>query len=255
MNDIEFFKNFGFNQFDYLGSKSTDNSHGIGRHYIGYMKRGRGILTASDRTLIVEPGDMFYIPKGLKYHSTWIGDNNGKGHAVLDSIGFLYFPTHDSSGYMLQRIDYTSEEFDMYRPLSENKELNVTSIGQMYLFLGMIQNKLEKNTSERASDVVGTALMHMNNNHALSIPEYAHLCGVSESLLYQYFKEYSNESPNEARQRIACEKAINLLTPSNLSVEDICDRLQFSSSSYFRKIFYKQTGKTPREIRKSSKLF
>lgn len=255
MNDIEFFNSFMFNQFDYHGIKNNDNSHGIGTHYIGYMKRGRGILTTSDKTLVVERGDMFYIPKGLKYRSSWIGDNNGEGHTILDSIGFLYFPTYDSNGYTLQRIDYTSDEFEMYRPLSESKELSVTSIGQMYLFLGMIQKKLEKNLSERASDVVGNALMHMNNDHTLSIPEYAHLCGVSESLLYQYFKEHSNESPNEARQRIACEKAVNLLTTSNLSIEDICDRLQFSSSSYFRKIFYKQTGKTPREIRKSSKLF
>ena len=255
MNDIEFFNNFGFNLFDYQGSKNNDNTHGVGSHFIGYMKKGRGILTASDRTLVVERGDLFYIPKGLKYRSSWIGDEKSDGRVIFDSIGFLYFPTSDANGYTLQRIEYTSEEFEIYRPLSESKELNVASIGRMYLFLGMMQKKLEKNDSERASDVVGNALRYMNANHTLTIPEYAHMCGVSESLLYHYFKEYSNESPNEARQRIACEKAANLLSTSNLSVEDICDRLEFSSASYFRKIFYKQTGKTPSEVRKSSRSF
>ena len=54
------------------------------------------------------------------------------------------------------------------------------------------------------------------------------------------------------KQEILCEKAVQLLTTTDLSVEEISNRLLFSSSSYFRKIFKKYTGKTPRQIRKDS---
>ena len=255
MNDIEFFKNFSFNRYEYHGLKNTDNTSGVNLHYIGYMLKGRGIITTANQTVELFEGDMFYIPKRLKYRSEWIGENNGLGNVELDSIGFLYFPTIDSDGYVLGKIDYTDDEFELFKPLSESKDVNIDSIGRMYSFLGKIQCKLKKSTANRCSETVERVLQYMNADHTLTIPEYAGLCGISESLLYHYFKEYSNETPNDARQRIACEKAKIMLSTSNVSIETICDTLSFSSASYFRKTFYKHTGKTPSEVRKESKIF
>ena len=72
-------------------------------------------------------------------------------------------------------------------------------------------------------------------------------------LVYGVFKKACNTTPIEKKQEIFCERAAELLITTDLSVEQISEMLNFSSSSYFRKIFKKHTGKTPLQIRKNTK--
>ncbi|MBE6729298.1 MAG: helix-turn-helix transcriptional regulator [Ruminococcaceae bacterium] len=76
-------------------------------------------------------------------------------------------------------------------------------------------------------------------------------CAVNESTLYWAFKTAANKTPNEIKNKFLCQKAIMLIINTNKSVQEISDSLGFSSTSYFRKILKANTGKTPREIRKS----
>lgn len=46
------------------------------------------------------------------------------------------------------------------------------------------------------------------------------------------------------------QHAIELLIHTEMSIEEISRTIGFSSSNYFRKIFYKLTKKTPKELRK-----
>ena len=147
-----------------------------------------------------------------------------------------------------------SQIYSFYATISSNITLSAASVGKLYILLDMLEPIMERSTSRKPKDTVQKALRLMHENHMRSIPEYAFDCGVSESLLYLYFKEYTSETPNAARQRIACEKAISLLTSTSLSIEQICSRIGFSSSSYFRKVLYSVTQKTPTEIRKSANV-
>ncbi|MBQ4116900.1 MAG: helix-turn-helix domain-containing protein [Clostridia bacterium] len=54
------------------------------------------------------------------------------------------------------------------------------------------------------------------------------------------------------RCEILCEKAVTLLTTTDKSVQEISDMHGFSSTSYFRKILYRYTNNTPRDIRKKT---
>ena len=92
--------------------------------------------------------------------------------------------------------------------------------------------------------------MYLNINY--QVRDIASYCNVSEATLYNVFSQNLNKSPNEMKQQIMCEKATEYLTITSLSVEEISSKLQFSSSSYFRKIFKKHTGKTPLQIRKEA---
>ncbi len=55
-------------------------------------------------------------------------------------------------------------------------------------------------------------------------------------------------SPNQYRQHILCERAMELLTTTDLTVQAISEQLRFSSPSYFRKVFFRCTGQTPRQF-------
>jgi AraC-like DNA-binding protein len=77
-------------------------------------------------------------------------------------------------------------------------------------------------------------------------------CGISESGLYALFKKQLGKTPNDIRAEALCQKAIGLLTTTNKSVQEISDMVGFSSTSYFRKVLRKYTGKTPLGIRKDA---
>lgn len=84
--------------------------------------------------------------------------------------------------------------------------------------------------------------------------QVASYCGVSQTALYNAFRQQLGITPNGMRQGILCEAARELLVTTGLSVEEISSRLGFSSSSYFRKVLFQHTGKTPLAIRKENHL-
>ena len=57
-----------------------------------------------------------------------------------------------------------------------------------------------------------------------------------------------------AARRLAVQLVFAAAAGTDLSVEDISRLLGFSSSSYFRKVFFAGTKKTPREYRRSKQF-
>ncbi|MBQ9112612.1 MAG: helix-turn-helix transcriptional regulator [Clostridia bacterium] len=189
---------------------------------------------------------MLYFPKGCKYHSEWYGEN-----IIFDTFAFKYFPTNVIGNFDLQKIQYTEDIFNTFRPLTKNQEINCTTIGQLYTVLGMLEPVLKiSNTASNAEYTVEKAIQMMTKDFRKSMKEYALLCGVSESQFYLYFQSVLKKTPNRVRQEIVCQRAISYLTLTDLTIEEICDKTGFSSASYFRKVFFSVTGKTPSQVRK-----
>ena len=246
MNDILFCKNFRFNEYCFPESAHRDNSGGVGFHFIGFMKEGQGRLVTRDETLELAPGDLFYIPKGCKYRSYWTASPIVR----FDSIGFLYFPTITTGGYKLQKIFYTPSLWEAFQPLSEDKTVNAASIGTLYRLLGLLEPVLTPSPGRPDAAICEKLLLLMRDDPSQTIPEYASLCQISESLLYNYVKRCTGKTPNRLRQEVLCQKAADLLVTTGYSVEEICDRLGFSSAAYFRKVFRSVYHKSPTQLRK-----
>ena len=115
-----------------------------------------------------------------------------------------------------------------------------------------VLDSMEQKT-KHYNDIAEIALEYMHTYTDFRISDVAEHCKVSESTLYGVFKKAYNTTPIEKKQEIFCERAAELLITTDLSVEQISEMLNFSSSSYFRKIFKKHTGKTPLQIRKNTK--
>ena len=250
MNDAIFFKQFRFNEFHFNETKHRDNSRGVDMHYMGLMKHGRGRIVSEDQTLDIAEGEMFYIPKGCRYRSYWIADD----HVTFDSIGFLYFPTDKPNGYMLQKIEITPAIREAFAPLSKGKDLNTASIGALYSLLGILESELRSSPPTRDLYVYENVIRCMKEDPHRTIPHYARLCGVSEALLYYHIKRVTGKTPNCIRREILCEKAVNLLTTTNYTVEEICDALKFSSAAYFRKVFHDIYHRSPSQVRRDGAL-
>ena len=249
MNDIVFSNTFRFDEICNGRSWHTDRRDGSPYHYLAYMREGGGRLVGSDREIEVGEGDFLYIPDGYPYQSYWQGENVVR----FDSYGFKYFPRTEGKTYPLQRIEADAEAIKLLERLAADKRVNCASIGLFYQLLGTIEVRMTT-TESRKERLIDEAESFMYSREGYTIADVAKHCGVSESALYSAFREVRGCTPLMIRHRMLADKAVRLLTTTDLSVEAVSERLGFSSSIYFRKIIAEQTGKTPRAIRKERRI-
>lgn len=253
MNSIQFFNSFRFNRFIYQKYHFTDHfkTNGAPRHYIARMIQGHAKLNTKKGSITVKAGDIFYIPKGVKYQSFWHG--NEDECVILDSFGFDYFPNPETTGFTLQKIYCSDTASAILHEISGDMPVNCFTVGKLYTFLGIALDGMERE-SVHYKDITEVAIEYMQTHTQYHMEDVAAYCGISRTTLYEIFKKAFHKTPVEMRQQLLCEKASELLTTTDFSVEEISTQLNFSSSSYFRKIFKKHIGKSPLEVRKQSQF-
>lgn len=83
----------------------------------------------------------------------------------------------------------------------------------------------------------------------LNIHEMASRVGYTDYYLTKKFKQETGLSIREYAAQKKIERAKDLLKQHDLNIQDISDRLGFSSQSYFGDLFHKSTGMSPGEFR------
>ena len=99
---------------------------------------------------------------------------------------------------------------------------------------------------------IASAITHLRSEDAyfIKIADLAKECGVSESFLCRRFKQYSGLSPVQYIQRRKLHAAKQYLKYSDMSLEEIAYRLNYTDAAYFCKVFHRDTGMTPTQYRK-----
>lgn len=248
MNDIFLSNLYYFSDIKMSRYHYTDNRTVSHPHYIAILLNGNARLVSKDWVVHLEPGDVFYIPMNLQYESFWYGD-------IIEwkSYGFTYFPEGETDKYKVQKIDCDDELKKQVSAIPTTYEnVDSAALGIFFNVLSKILPLMETEKKQKSESLFEKAVKIISENTEWDIPKVAKYCSVSDSTLYSVFKKVSGKTPNQIKHEVLTEKAIRLLTTTDITVQEISDRLGFSSTSYFRKILFENTGKTPREIRKSS---
>jgi AraC-like DNA-binding protein len=247
LNEIDFYKKFNFNIFEFNGYHLTDNTKSpVASHYFGCLIKGEAKIKTHDTELLLYPTEIFYIPKGLKYQSQWFGKDGEE--IKFYSFGFEISPMNKP--FILQKINCSDRAKEIFSELCDEINSPQKSIGKLYYFFELVAKEMKITENSHINPIIEKAVEYMTDNPHLKISHIAKYCNISEPSIYILFKKHLNKTPNEIKNKILCEKAIALLTTTNKPIQEISDTLGFSSTSYFRKILYKHTCKTPREIRK-----
>lgn len=249
MNNQQFFNSFSFVKYTYNKDRHNSACRGAAANFIGYLIKGTAKLVTKNDEVHIRAGEIVFIPKGCQYHSYWYIDE--KKELEWYSLAFDVFSQPDNGKYLLQRVEPSTEGMELLHRITQNLVVNNTTLGYLYGFLGDIIPLMQRNDNPNVL-LIEKAIGYMNENINLKISEIAQLCDVSESGLYGVFKKNLGMTPNQMRQKLICDRAIELLSTTDLSVEEISSELSFSSSSYFRKTLYKYTGQTPLKIRKEN---
>lgn len=253
MIGAEFYKGFIFHLFQYEHYASTDwyKAGGCRQHYIARMISGSAKICTAEGTLHLTAGDVFYIPKGLQYRSHWYPASDAP--VRFYSFGFDHFYTEEGTRYRLQILHCSPGEREYLSELERDLTVSLLSVGRLYRFLGAMIPKMDTENPKSSHLSISKAMDFMRQHTDFSIKDVAQHCGISESGLYAIFSRELRQTPVQVRHRLLAEKATQLLLTTDLSIEEISNQLNFSSSSYFRKILRSQTGKTPSQIRRSSR--
>lgn len=238
-------KSYQFFRFSRQRTHYTDNRAGNCPHYFGYMRRGRVRLVCEGVTVEAGEGELFYIPAGCRYQSFWTGEPE----ICFDSLGFDYF-VQEGVHYPLQKIPLSPAVRELLSALTEGEmTVNYETLGRFYLFVAAVLPYMEVAVTSRARQAVDRALAYMETAEHLSVPALARHCHISESGLYAAFRAEEGCTPLAAWQKKQIERAVFLLRTTDLPIETIAARLGYCSATYFRTVFRRVTGQTPRRIR------
>ncbi len=250
MDNIMLCKSFSFREFHFTRTHHTDAMCGTVCHHIGYIKTGRADFVTEERTYSFSAGDVFYTPPGCRYHSYWYGQDGDS--IVYDAYAFTYLPTVQSTAFALQKLNPDKDAMEMLRRLSAHKRVDCTSVGLLFAFFGACMPHMESLGRHPKQAVIDRARSYIRANPRFRMPALAAYCRTSESGLYAAFRAVTGRTPVEEKHRIQVELATGLLEATDLSVEEISDRVGFSSPAYFRAVLHRICGKTPRDIRRAA---
>lgn len=242
--------NYAFHTFRATQYRYTDARSASNMHYIARMRKGHCRIASGGTILQIPEGSIFYIPAGLSYQSYWYGDPA----IEFDSLGFWTFPEAKRADYALQLLPSDPKIQSLVDAVVADGALTSGSLGAFYTLLGILLPQMQAPASAKErSGVLQMAEDYLAKHPRARIADVARHCGISESGLYNAFRVEGNTTPNAVRHQILCRKAVHYLQTTDLSVEQISRKLEFSSASYFRKILFSVTGKTPRQLRKEAK--
>lgn len=219
-------------------------------HFIGILLKGSAHLNTHRDNIDLKAGDVFYIPYKTMYQSRWYDDENEEIQFI--SLGFKVFPKEESTRYKLQILQPDQASKNLLAQITSNLKVDCLNIGLLFSFLGKVSSSMEIDSHEKSKPKIEAAIKYINNNLNCSVSDIARHCNTCESNIYALFKRNFNKTPSEIKQNTLISKAQELLLSTDKSVEEISNQLEFSSSSYFRKILKKHTGMTPRDIRKKA---
>ena len=247
MNNTQFSNSFMFREYRFEKSyRYTDARSGAQMHYIACMRKGHCRIVSEEGTIEVKQGEVFYVPKNLRYQSYWYGEDS----ICFDSFGFQFFPNPEERIYPMQKIPSTPEDLQL---VDQVKGYEETSGGAIFAFFKLLEQLLPKMTYVDTSNrILLKAEQYLIRDPFAQVADVAKACGISPSGLYAAFRRSENITPNSLRQKVLVDKAVQLLVETDISVEEISSRLRFSSTAYFRKVLKKHTGLTPSQIRKKS---
>ncbi|MAS36288.1 MAG: ATPase [Anaerolineaceae bacterium] len=114
-----------------------------------------------------------------------------------------------------------------------------------------LEHKRKLSEEARRSVRLAMGYIHQNFAETISRKDVAGHVGISEDHLTFCFRQELGTSPITYLQRYRINQAKNLLKDSQQTITEIALNVGFSDSSYFSRLFHRETGMSPEVFRRS----
>lgn len=205
-------------------------------------------------TLCAKAGNIIFLPKNTYYEAMFRIERGAVDNYLINfesENGFEYTkPMLISEKASILCVDLFSKFIDeMYNV----ENISFRTKGLFYLLLDAVLSA-NKATESAYDTIFENAKILLEKSEDISVSQIARECSVSESGLRKIFSDKIGMSPTKFRLKEKNNKAKYLLESTDMSVEEISDKLNFYDAAYFCKIFRKQTGLSPKQYRQNKKL-
>ena len=224
-----------------------------------------------DSTGIAAVGDVLFVPIGATYDGFWHCED---GEVQMISLHFEtaeigIFGSQRSEVQIIRGADFKAAagdpdfdyvyEFERIAEICDRTNEQPKSqecfelMRRFYRLLEVTASCLVRRDESERDMGIEPALTYLQENYAKPCPvtELARLCNLSDSHFYARFKRAMGVTPIEYKNRLTISNAERLLIDEpELSIEEVSERMGFSSSTYFRRIFKRMSSLSPRDFRK-----
>ncbi|MBO7375458.1 MAG: helix-turn-helix domain-containing protein [Clostridia bacterium] len=226
----------------------------------GFIESGEAVFKTPTDSLRAGPGDLVFLPSGLKYFSIWSTEDRIAFYSIhfrTEITDSPFWPTMS-----LQRIDSLSEGrcaekvkkiYELCGSPSAEDQLEGYSC--FYSLAAEAVKDMTFRPERELPEAINRAVAFIDANYRTigAVSEIADACFLSESRLYHLFRDHLNTTPVTYLNRIKILQATELMNGSDMSLEQIATSLNFNSEYCFRKTFKRFTGTLPSEFRKTRK--
>ncbi len=235
-------------------------SEGYSYPQILYCTKGSGTLKLGKEFIHIPPMTAIFLPANHphEYYPNediwdihWIAPS---GYAIDDILS--QFGLSEPSIFRLDDISLLEHFFRRMHEsiMSDSIFGNFRASGYLYDFLIEFYRITSAVASSASSNpMITKAVDHINSRYTsqITLDELCAATGVSKQHLCRLFQAVLNARPMEyiAKRRIQAAK--ELLSHTDLSIEDIAEQTGFCSGSYFCKLFRRYEGITPTQFRKT----
>lgn len=188
---------------------------------------------------------------------------NMKEDITISHIPIILLTARDDrqsqlSGYKNGADGYLTKPFEieMLMEIIRNRLKNRESTKKRYLNAGLIP-AAEESTFSQADE---TFLLKLNqiiqenlDSSSLDVTFICKEIGMSRASLYNKLKALTDMGANDYINKFRMEKAITLITGTEMSFTEIAEKVGFTTSRYFSTAFKQYTGETPTQYKEKRK--
>lgn len=244
------------------------------RYYeLFYLISGSCRFLLKDSIYNLEKGDFVFIAPGELHHSLY-------SPGTVCDVSFLYFKEEflmpELSAKAKQELKLPPRSFmgtvpGLYqedfqallaRMLSEQMQIDEYSPAFLSCYLNELLLLLMRHSvmseedpelvNAKEADILSAAkYIYKNFQKALTLEEVAQVAGLSPTYFSKKFKLITGMGFKEYLNYIRLKHASAALLTTSSSITDIALEYGFNDSNYFKDLFKKEYGRSPREYRKS----
>lgn len=235
-----------------------ERMQGVEEYILIYCLEGQGIIEIPNKTISLNRGDIFCIPKKIS-HRYYANQKDPW------SILWMHFNTELNiefgldkeqmiAAHAIERYSLLQSHFIDLFELGEKAKSLETSICTsqlLRLVLSEIYYLTDTLASQQKNSYLSRCITYMNDNinQPLTLNNLAAHLEISASYLSAIFKSYTDRSPIDYFIDMRIEQACKYLKLSELRIYEVAKKVGYNDPYYFSRQFKKTTGYSPREYR------